>query len=110
LHLVGGTNSGGIEDIQIGSPVMSTAPRQRGPQQNGLYSLRRRQPQAVDRYTGSVIQGPLAAELGIPNGELPIEIAKATDGHEVKPRGTGRMAQFHEGRDRVHMQQTGRIG
>jgi hypothetical protein len=41
---------------------------------------------------------------------LPIEIAKATDGHEVKPRGTGRMAQFHEGRDRVHMQQTGRIG
>jgi hypothetical protein len=57
-----------------------------------------------------VIQRPLAAELGIPNGELPIEIAKTADGREVEPRGTGGAAQIHERRDRVHMQHTSRIG
>ena len=44
---------------------------------------------AVQRSAGAVLDGPLAAEFGVPDGQLPVEVPKTGKSHQVDAVGRG---------------------
>ena len=110
LDLVTGRHRCPVDDVHVGTPVVSARARQRGPQQDGLDSLRLVQAHRIQWPAGRIEQRPVAAELGIPQLPLALEVAKGGDGFEIDPDLRCRMPHRHERIRRIAVHEAMRAG
>src|SRR5580658_10892233 len=88
---------------------MAAGTRQRRPQQNGVDAFPRRQRLSVELCASGIEHRSLAAELAVPDVELPGEVAKAAGGRQVERLSLRGTAQIQKRRHDLCVQQTRRI-
>src|ERR1700685_393342 len=88
---------------------MTAGTRRRRPQKNGVDGLPRRQRLGVELCASGVEHRSLAAELAVPDVELPGKVAKAAHGRQVEPLIQSGAAQIQKRRHDLRVQETRRI-
>jgi hypothetical protein len=89
--------------------VVPARARQRGPPADGLDTARGRQRQRIERSAIAILHRPFAAELAVPDRELPIEVPEPGEGDEVDSVGRRRGAHGLEGNDDFLVKLDGRV-
>src|SRR5690625_2082157 len=82
FNFITGWTGVGVDDVNIGSPVMAACAWQSGPDEDCVRALDRRKGGKIDRFARDIVKGPFAPPFCVPDGGLFVEIAKSADGGE----------------------------